>query len=81
MDRQLDSLEDAVRNMRRVVETPGPVHMQVLTGCSDEMRSLKGKLEKEILPLDEYERCKERDSHIECDLFDLRVAVSRLMEE
>ena len=70
--------------MWRVVETPGPVDTHVLTGCSDEMRSLKGKLEgleKEILSLDDYERRKEKASHIERDLFDLRVAISRRMEK
>ena len=50
----------------------------------DEIRSLKAKpegLEKEILSLNDYESRKERASHIERDLFNLRVAVSQQMEE
>ena len=52
----------------------------MLTGCLDEITSSKGGLEREILSLNEYKRHKERASHIECDLFDLRVAFSRRME-
>ena len=84
VDRQLESLEDLARNIRRVVETPGHVDTHVLTGCSDEVRSLKVKLEgleREILSLDDYEGHKEKASRIERDLFDLRVTVSRRMEE
>ena len=84
MDRQLESLEDSARNIWRVVETPSRVDTHVLTGCLDKIRSLKVKLEKlegEILSLDDYEGHKEKASRIERDLFDLRVAVSRRMEE
>ena len=84
VDRQLESLEDSARNIQRVVESPGHVDTHVLTGCLDEIRSLKAKLEgleREILYLDDYEGRKERASLIERDLFDLRVAISRRMEE
>ena len=84
VDRQLESLEDSARNVRRVAETPDRVDTHVLTGCLDEIKSLKAKLEgleKEILSLDDYEGRKGRASHIERDLFDLRVVVSRRMEE
>ena len=68
MDRQLESLEDAVRNIRKVAKTPDCVNTHVLTGCLDEIGSLKANvecLEKEILSLDDYETHKERASHIE----------------
>ena len=55
-----------------------------MTGCLDEIRSLKANLdglEREILSLNVYERRRKRASHIERDLLDLRVVVSRRMEE
>ena len=67
VDKQLESLEDLVRNIQRVAETPDCADTQVLTECLDEIRSLKAELEgleMEILALDDYERCKEIASHI-----------------
>ena len=68
VDRQLESLEDSARSIRRVAETPERVDAHVLVGCLDKIRSLEAKLEgleKEILSLDDYEGRKERASHIE----------------
>ena len=52
VDRQLESLEDSARNIRRVAENPDRVDTHVLTGCLEEIRSLEGELQvlkREIL--------------------------------
>ena len=49
--------------------------------CKQGLKAKLKSLEREILSLDDYERRKERVSHVERDLFDLRVAVSCRMEE
>ena len=84
VDRQLELLEYSAWNIQRVAKPAERADTHVLTGCLDEIRSLKAKLEgleKYILSLNDYESRKERASHIERDLFDLRVAVSRQREE
>ena len=58
--------------------------VQVLNNYVDKIKSLEGKLkvlEKEIVSLVDFRGRLERASHIERILFDLRVHISRLMEE
>ena len=83
VDRQLDLLADSVRTIKRAIEHPELVDMHVLTSYLEKIRSLEAELQgarKEVLLLDDYGGRVRRASDIEQSLFDLRVAISRLME-
>ena len=64
MNRDLDSLEDSARDIRRAVETPGS-GSYVLMNYLVKITSLEGELmglKWEILSIDDYEEKKERAS-------------------
>ena len=72
IDRQLDSLEGSVREIRRGVGTPG-IGKNLLTNYQLKITGLEGELrvlKKEILSLDDYRERQDRATD-ECDLFDL----------
>ena len=83
VDRQLDFLADSVRTIRRAIENPEFVDMHVLTRYLDEIKNLEGELQalkKDIFSLEDIGERVRKASDIKGSLFDLGVAISRLME-
>ena len=84
VDRQLDVIEGSVINITRDLGKAEDVDVPVLVNYMDKIKSLEGKLEgleERILSLEEFGGRLERANRIESTLFDLRVKITRLMEE
>ena len=83
VDRQLESMENSVAEIRKGVDDPS-VDRYALINYIDEIGSLKAKLQgiqERILSLDDYTRREDLASRIERDLFDLRVIVTRKTDD
>ena len=79
MDRQLESMEESVGELKRAVNASGE-ETYALTTYLDKTKSLEGELrvlKEKILSLDDYEDRKDRASHIERDFLQLRLDISR----
>ena len=83
IDRQLESLEDSVRDIRKALGVPG-IAKSVLANYLEEIASRKAELQglnREILSLNDYRERKEKASRTKQDLFNPRVVTSHQIEE
>ena len=84
VDRQMDIVDAAIKSVQRDIASPDKLDVHVLVNYMDKVKGYKGKLEvieREIVTLEDFRGQSDRASRIEHTLFDLRVAISRLLEE
>ena len=79
----MDFLSGSVQNFRGVLKNPDLLDAHVLSKYMDKVKTLTVELQRvkrEILSFDHYGECIRKVTDIEQSLFDLKVAISCLME-